>query len=360
MNLIAFYLPQFHPISENDIWWGKGFTEWTNVVQAKPLFKGHYQPRLPADLGFYDLRVPEVRDAQAEMALNYGIDAFCYWHYWFGDGQRILERPFQEVLNSGKPNFPFCLAWANETWTGHWKGEDDKILIKQTYGGIKDYERHFYNVLPAFLDARYFRVDGNPLFYIYSPRKLPEPEKFISLWRKLAHREGINDIFFVAGGWYDNFNDTNLFDLKKYGFNAKNSITPKTYRRNHRVTHIKKRILRKLGLFSNSVNYLSAVDKMLDGISEDITNIPSILTGWDTTPRSGMNGWVMTGYTPETFRIHVENIMREVQEKPNTPRIIFVKSWNEWAEGNYLEPDMLYGHKYLDVLRTCKNHIMEL
>lgn len=162
IRVLAFYLPQFHPIPENDKWYGKGFTEWTNVGKAKPLFRGHYQPRVPADLGYYDLRVPETRQAQADMAREYGVEAFCYWHYWFGNGRRLLERPFNEVLESGKPDFPFCLAWANHSWRGIYNGVKTKeSLIDQTYGGLSDYERHFYDVLPAFEDKRYVTVDGN-------------------------------------------------------------------------------------------------------------------------------------------------------------------------------------------------------
>src|SRR5208283_1156501 len=166
-RLIALYLPQYHPIPENDEWWGKGFTEWTNVVKAKPSFRGHRQPHIPADLGFYDLRVPETRIAQAELALEYGIGGFCYWHYWFGEGKKLLEKPFEEVLKSGEPDFPFCLAWANESWTGVWHGSPDKVLREQTYPGSNDDEAHFYYLLTAFRDSRYLKVDDRPIFYVY-------------------------------------------------------------------------------------------------------------------------------------------------------------------------------------------------
>ena len=170
---IALYLPQFHPIPENDEWWGKGFTEWTNTAKAKPLFRGHYQPHAPADLGFYDLRVPETRIAQAEMAKEYGIEAFCYYHYWFA-GKRVLERPFAEVLESGKPDFPFCLCWANETWTGIWHGAPNKVLIEQTYPGYDDHRNHFDFLLKAFTDRRYVTVDGKPLFLIFKHSTSPK------------------------------------------------------------------------------------------------------------------------------------------------------------------------------------------
>ena len=167
IRILAFYLPQYHPIPENDKWYGKGFTEWTNVGKAKPLFRGHYQPQIPADLGYYDLRVPETREAQAELARQYGVEGFCYWHYWFGNGRRLLERPFNEVLSSGKPDFPFCLAWANHSWHGIYNGLKTKEpVIAQTYNGIEDYKQHFYTVLSAFKDKRYITVDDKPLFLV--------------------------------------------------------------------------------------------------------------------------------------------------------------------------------------------------
>src|ERR1017187_7945146 len=196
-RLIAFYLPQFHPILENDAWWGAGFTEWTNVAKAKPLFPGHYQPHVPADLGFYDLRVPETRTAQAALARNAGIEGFCYYHYWFAE-KRLLERPFNEVLKSGEPDFPFCLCWANETWSGVWHGAPNRILIEQTYPGAEDHERHFYDLLPTFQDKRYMRVNNRPLFTLYAPQKLPAAAGFIAQWQNLSQKNGLPGIHFVA------------------------------------------------------------------------------------------------------------------------------------------------------------------
>ena len=201
VRVIAFYLPQFHPIPENDLWWEPGFTEWTNVTRARRMFPGHYQPRLPGELGFYDLRLPETREAQAKLAAQYGVSAFCYWHYWFGGGRRLLERPFDEVLQSGSPDFPFCLGWANQTWSGIWHGAPNRILIEQTYPdspGENDYRAHFETVLPAFMDPRYLRIDGRPLFLVYDPTDLPEPQRFLDLWRSWAADEGLPGIFFVG------------------------------------------------------------------------------------------------------------------------------------------------------------------
>lgn len=185
-RLIAFYLPQFHPIPENDRWWGPGFTEWTNVAKAKPLFPGHEQPRLPADLGFYDLRVAETRIAQADMARECGVEGFCYWHYWFGNGRRILERPFQEVLDTGQPGLPFCLAWANQSWNGVWYGNPGAILLEQTYPGTEDERQHYLWASRAFHDHRYMRVDGKPIFVIFAPHDMPSTKSFIEHWRRVS------------------------------------------------------------------------------------------------------------------------------------------------------------------------------
>ena len=215
-RVIAFYLPQFHPTPENDEWWGKGFTEWTNVTKAKPLFPGHYQPRLPADLGFYDLRVPETRAAQADLARHAGVEGFCYWHYWFA-GRRILDLPFREVLESGKPDYPFCLAWANDSWTSHWYGADRRMLVEQTYPGPDDYERHFLALLPAFQDRRYIRVHDKPVFTIFRPMKIPDTQEFIAQWQSLAKQNGLKGIHFVAH-LFDK--ETDSFPWKARGYDG--------------------------------------------------------------------------------------------------------------------------------------------
>src|SRR5690606_21147409 len=202
-RVIAFYLPQYHPIPENDETWGKGFTEWTNVGKARPLFKGHYQPRVPADLGYYDLRLPEVREAQAQMAREAGIEGFMYWHYWFGNGKRVLERPFNEVLESGKPDFPFCLGWANHSWTTHsWNSKTqwkkNAVIFEQLYPGVDDFINHFNTVLPAFKDSRYITVDDKPIFMGYAPQEIPDVKLFVTTWRKLAEENGLPGIHFVG------------------------------------------------------------------------------------------------------------------------------------------------------------------
>ena len=200
--VIAFYLPQFHPIPENDLWWGPGFTEWTNVARARPLYPGHYQPRLPGELGFYDLRLSDTREAQAMLAAEYGVSAFCYWHYWFGGGRRLLERPFDEVLQSGRPELPFCLGWANQTWSGIWHGAPNRVLIEQTYpdgrwraGPTAPTSRPFF--LPSRIRATFASMAGR-CFFVYEPADLPEPQRFLDLWRNWAVDAGLPGIFFVG------------------------------------------------------------------------------------------------------------------------------------------------------------------
>jgi lipopolysaccharide biosynthesis protein len=351
VRAIAFYLPQYHPIPENDEWWGKGFTEWTNTAKAKPLFDGHYQPHVPADLGFYDLRLTETRIAQAEMARKYGIEAFCYYHYWFG-GKRVLERPFNEVLESGQPDFPFCLCWANQTWTGIWHGAPNRVLVEQTYPGMDDHQRHFEYLLSAFLDKRYLRVEGKPVFVVYNPDELPDSHSVTELWRDLAIKAGLPGLFLIAE------HSSPEWDPKKAGFDAVVSVrlpprrivmeawtTWKTPLRKIKYWYANRRNLPTIHEYKYVINHL---------LSERVTGIesyPCVIPNWDNTPRSGADGMVLHGSSPELFRTHLRKAFQSVAVLPIEKRFVFVKSWNEWAEGNYLEPDLLFGHGYLEVVR---------
>lgn len=358
-RVIAFYLPQFHPIPENDKWWGKGFTEWTNVGKAKPLFRGHYQPRVPADLGYYDLRMPEIRELQAEMAKEAGIEGFMYWHYWFGRGRRVLERPFNEVLASGNPDFPFCLGWANHSWTTHsWNSitqwQKNKIIIEQLYPGETDYIDHFYAVLPAFRDKRYVTVDGKPLFVIYAPNNCPDITLFMEIWRKLAVQNGLEGVHFVGihGGWMDQISKT--FEL---GFDAVNSRGQWQAEANT-MGKIKKLIHHKLrtkfgGIFLDKYNYKSIINEIFTEYDKQENVYPTIIPQWDRTARSGRRATIYEGSTPELFYKHVLEGLDIVKTKKQEHQIVFLKSWNEWAEGNYMEPDIKFGNKYLEALQKA-------
>jgi hypothetical protein len=377
-RVIAFYLPQYHPIPENDEWWGKGFTEWTNVAKAKPLFKGHYQPKIPADLGFYDLRMPEAREAQAKMAKEAGIEGFCYWHYWFGNGKRLLEKPFNEVLKTGKPDFPFCLSWGNHSWVNSsWsntvsKKKSNRIIVEQKYQGKRDYTAHFYAVLEAFKDPRYITVDGKPVFFFFNSN-FPQLSEFMSTWRKLAKENGLKGIHFIGISYNSGFRQIGSKEYKQSLFLNTNEA--------------KKRYLQSLSLGVDAINsvgllraeYLSKnkLSKLMNiafnrylGIKKTdkydqkkiIENLyvpedkwenvyPTIIPNWDRSPRIGKNCSVYTNSTPEVFAENIRKAIGVVRHKKPEHRIIVLKSWNEWGEGNYVEPDLKYGKGYINALR---------
>jgi len=351
---IAFYLPQYHPIPENDDWWGRGFTEWTNVTKARPLFRGHHQPNLPSDLGFYDLRVPEVREAQAELARAHGLEGFCYWHYWFGNGKRILERIFAEVLESGKPDFPFCLAWANESWTGVWHGKSDRVLMEQQYPGIHDYEAHFNTLLPAFRDRRYIRVDGRPLFLIYNPDLVPNLPDFSAQWRRMATDSGLPGLHFVGVAHGGESLWDGMDGLVSGGPAILIDRMPRSVARNvgDRVSrHLLRRhpldtVIRDTLGIPRKRAYQDFADSCLTTPIPD-TEYPVVIPNWDNTPRSGANGVVLQDSSPEAFATLLRRACRLVKNRNAQQRLIFIKAWNEWAEGNYLEPDVRFGSRFL-------------
>jgi hypothetical protein len=376
-RVIAFYLPQFHPIPENDQWWGKGFTEWTNVARAKPLFRGHYQPRIPADLGFYDLRLPETREAQAELAREAGIEGFCYWHYWF-TGRELLERPFHEVLKSGKPDFPFCLAWANHDWTNRsWKVKSyiskEKILMKQTYSK-EDYIQHFYHLLPAFRDKRYIKVDAKPLFVVNSPLDIPDAKYFLELWEALAKENGLSGIHFVGitvnylfkqiGKGENRTRIGNVSETAKYyqnildmGFDAVNSRGARRAEviAGNKFLRFIREIARKYLKIELIYRYKqSRLNKYIYVNEDKWENVyPTILPNWDSTPRKDFGALVYTGSSPMEFKRQIKKCLEIINDKNDEHKIIFLQSWNEWAEGNYMEPDLKFGKEYIKVLKDC-------
>lgn len=372
-RIIALYLPQFHPIPENDKWWGKGFTEWTNVAKAKPLFKGHYQPKVPADLGFYDLRMPIIRQQQAELAKEAGIEGFCYWHYWFGNGKRLLERPFNEVLESGEPNFPFCLAWANHTWSSKtWNKEKREntplILQEQLYPGIEDYTNHFYAVLPAFKDPRYIKVDGKPFFMIYDPLNFEDISTFIHCWRNLAKENGLKGIHFVAhissavfrlskkeSIGKINFDADQIFKyVLDKGFDAINSngqtranIKSRGIINTYFIGFLKKYFDLNI---PERVNQ-ELINKYLYCDEEKQENVyPTLIPNYDRAPRTNKDVFYHNS-TPEVFEEQINKCLSLVKSKSSQHKIIILKSWNEWGEGNYIEPCIKYGKGYIEALK---------
>lgn len=357
-KIIALYLPQYHPTNNNNIWWGKGFTEWTNVCKARPLFKGHYQPHIPADLGFYDLRLPQSRLAQADMAHEYGIDGFCYYHYWFDNNRQELELPFNDVLKMGEPNFPFMLCWANESWHAKfWRYDgriDKKLLVEQKYGSEEDYTLHFFHLLEAFKDDRYLKKEGRPLFMIYRPLDFPSVSQFIKLWQKLAKENGLEGIYFIGQTINIETEGSRIIDL---GFDAVNAV------RHHDIVRkrpfiakafqkIVRMVIASPLRFSYKKHYMELV-----GTQEQEENIiPTILPNWDHTPRSGKAGYVLMDSTPKYFGKHLEQVFNILKQKEDNEPIAFIKSWNEWGEGNHMEPDLRYGKGYLEVFRNLRNN----
>lgn len=354
IRLLALYLPQYYPFAENDRWWGKGFTEWTNVGKARPLFRGHYQPKVPADLGYYDLRLPEVRQEQADMACEYGIEAFCYWHYWFGNGRVLLDRVFSEVVDSGKPDFPFCLAWANHSWEKKLfdKSGDNTLLMKQEYPGMDDHTAHFYHLLKAFKDERYVRVNNKPFFMIFNPDEIPHVEQFIALWNRLARLNGLEGIHFVAQLRECTIQKPEAY-LKK-GFNAVNMDRKKDFY-NQYISFQYKVYLKLFRMFyqmPNVIDYAFASRYFTTEEDRDIHIYPTLIPNWDHSPRSKNSGFILKNSTPELFARHIEEVCEKVKDKPLEERIVIVKSWNEWGEGNYLEPDLKFGRQYLEALQA--------
>lgn len=357
-RLIAFYLPQFHPIPENDQWWEPGFTEWTNVTKARPLFRGHYQPNLPSALGFYDLRLPEAREQQAELARTYGVAGFCYWHYWFGHGRRLLERPINEVITTGKPEFPFCFGWANETWTGIWHGEKNRILVEQTYPGKEDFINHFYKILPALTDPRYLKVSGKPMFVIYRPEAIPGHEVFLETWRQLAIKEGLPGLYFIGcrseSKEVPKALDGRTFHAPGNLINGHVYTTPNRFRAAIQgflgifLPTMKAKVLMRPTVFSypRLVRYYS--DAPLPR-----GQYPVVTPNWDNTPRCGIRGVVLDDATPEQYKILLSKALRQIDKHPSEEKIIFIKSWNEWAEGNFLEPGRRYGLGFLKATRSA-------
>ncbi len=355
VRLIAFYLPQFHPIPENDLWWGKGFTEWTNVAKASPLFSGHYQPHRPADLGFYDLRLPDTREAQATLARTYGIHGFCYYHYWF-NGRRLLNRPFDEVLKSGQPDLPFCLCWANENWTRRWDGYDNEVLIRQEHS-LEDDRAHIEQLLPVFGDSRYIKIDRKPLFLVYRSELLPDAARTAGLWREAAQRAGFPDIYLAR---VESFRSD--VDPKAVGFDAavefapdKSVAGPILPMGRRSLPSLLRTALRRAHLVRAAdgqdrvYSYETLAAGMLAKPSVSYTRFRCLTPGWDNSPRRATGATVFVDSTPQVYEGWLRSLVQEtILAHEGDHRLLFINAWNEWAEGNHLEPDHRWGRAYLD------------
>jgi lipopolysaccharide biosynthesis protein len=366
VKIISFYLPQYHPIPENDLWWGKDFTEWVSVAAARPRFKGHNQPQIPADLGFYDLRLEETRIAQAKLAAEYGISGFCYYHYWF-NGKMLLDLPFNEVLQSGKPDFPFCLCWANESWTRAWDGLEKEILIKQEYSA-EDRINHIKWLCKAFKDPRYIKVNNKPLLLIYRTDNLPDAEERIRIWRIIAREHGFKDLYLCSVR--SNFNQMNEPEVIKAGFDAVVEFQPhsKDFPRRSLpvffklvVTHYANKIIAALNLQShvpllnenNILRYGKLADKvMTKSHPKNYVKFPCVTPSWDNSARKNAAS-IIQNDDPRKFTEWLLNAFQRVDKYSDEEKIVFINAWNEWAEGCHLEPDVKNGRIFLEAIKNA-------
>ncbi|MFL9831958.1 glycoside hydrolase family 99-like domain-containing protein [Flavobacterium sp. ST-87] len=363
IRFLAYYLPQYHPIPENDKWWGKGFTEWTNVAKAKPLFKGHYQPILPADLGFYDLRVPEVQEQQSELALRYGIDGFIYYQYWFGNGKMLLEKPAEAMLKNKNIKIPFCFCWANETWKGIWHGLDNpNVLIEQTYPGEQDYCNYFNYLLPFFKDERYIKVDNKLVFHIYRLDDIPDLDFFLDIFNQLAIKNGFEGVWFVATHANSNIVIQNTKIYGHVGLDIFNSMRYEQsfkYRSGTFLGKVERKLNKKFKISLVNWNpfildYRIAIEKLhVNFIHKKY--IACVFPNWDNSARAGIKAMIFKNSNPEIWKQHLRVTLNEIEKNSENPPFLIVKSWNEWAEGNYLEPDTKFGMQWLEALKEMKD-----
>lgn len=353
-RIIAINLPQFHPFKENDEWWGKGFTEWTNVTKAKPRFRGHYQPHLPSDTGFYDLRLPEARQMQADMAKEAGIYGFCYYHYWF-NGKRLMNRPIDEILKSGEPDFPFMLCWANENWSRNWDGGFNKVLIEQNYSKEDDIDHMRWLCKNVFSDKRYIKVNNKPFFAVYRPQLFDDVKTTITRWRNVAKEYGME--------LYLGYMSRNDEDFIKDGFDVKVEFQP------YVTPHLKTEIFAQILDFKNSnlffrtfrhyfpnsnnpfnmnFSYKDYVTFMCNRKPDCLKTFPCVTPSWDNSSRR--KGWffMLKNSTPSLFGKWLAYVLKNFVPYSDDENFVFINAWNEWAEGNHLEPDQKWGRAYLE------------
>ncbi|MGY0392960.1 glycosyltransferase WbsX family protein [Bizionia sp. KMM 8389] len=353
LRAIAFVLPQFHPIPENDVWWGKGFTEWTNVTKAKPLFEGHYQPHLPTDLGFYDLRLPEARQEQANLAKDYGIDGFCYYHYWF-NGERLLNQPIDGMLEQKDLNMPFMLCWANENWTRRWDGKEEDVLMQQNYSLEDDMEHMRWLCKNVFSDSRYITVDGKPVFVIYRHNLFPNIKETIKLWQEIAVNE------FEFKGLYLCFAESfgEKADPSDLGFDAAIEFSPHAVIKNKIKNNKKVSVLSKLKKKRPSLNvdirdFELGVKNCIERPLPDFKLYRGVTPSWDNTSRKKENWVVAKGSSPELYFKWLKHVVDHFKPYSKDENFVFINAMNEWAEGNHLEPCIKYGRAYLEATKKA-------
>tara|TARA_R110000787_G_scaffold211320_1_gene321193 strand:- start:272 stop:1348 length:1077 start_codon:yes stop_codon:yes gene_type:complete len=344
---IAFVLPQFHPIPENDDWWGKGFTEWTNVSKAKPLFEDHYQPHLPTDLGFYDLRLEEARNAQAAIAQEHGIEGFCYYHYWF-NGTRLLEYPIDEILRLQKPDMPFMLCWANENWTRRWDGLDNEILIKQEYSLEDDKEHMRWLCEKVFSDPRYIRVNDCPVFMIYRHDLFPDINKTATIWREIAQKEfGYKDLYLCVTESFNKQINPNSINFDASVEFSPHSVMQIIYKPVSKYKFLNK-LRKKEKLNTNLRDFSKGVQLCIEKEIPDYKFYRCVTPSWDNTARKGNKSFIGIGSNPKLYHKWLKAIVEKFRPFSKDENFVFINAMNEWAEGNHLEPCVKYGKAYLE------------
>lgn len=348
LRAIAIHLPQFHAIPENDTWWGKGFTEWTKVKKATPIFKGHYQPHIPLDQNYYDLKKNEALCKQAELARKFGIHGFCFYHYWFS-GKKMLEQPTERMLELGKPDFPFMFCWANENWTKAWAGYDNKVLMEQTYSEEDDY-CHFEYLIPFFKDHRYIKIDDKPVFIIYRSDLIPDINARTHRWRQIVKSHGIKDLYLITVERY-----VLGHDPSGMGFDASMEFHPHSSLYPERIKNdLFWKIFRKLDLqprISKSriyrfSDYVKNAIKHVNNVS--YKRFPGLMPSWDNTPRREKGGLVFLDSTPKLYSRWLEHIVDNFRPYSPQENLLFINAWNEWGEGNHLEPCEKWRQSYLE------------
>ncbi len=349
-QVLAINLPQFHPNDENNEWWGQGFTEWTNVAKAKPLFKGHYQPQLPTDLGFYDMRLAETLEEQAKLAKEYNIDGFCYYHYWFS-GKRLLKEPIDLVLESKAPDFPFCYFWANESWSRRWMGEEKEVLIRQEYSEDDD-RAHANWLINSFKDSRYIKINGRPMFLIYKPFDLPNPQRTFAIFEEVCKANGVLKPFFVAS------NSHNMeIDPYTLGFDCALNFEPRLQVLSEFMVEgpsLKKTVRNLLnGILNPKLRlYTYKYYKYrIKKLKMNYQGFPCVLVGFDNTARRGKNAIVIKDQSVEIFEESLILAKEKALEFNAGEQFVFINAWNEWAEGNHLEPDRKFGRQFLEAVK---------
>ncbi len=349
MKIIAFYLPQYHEIEENNRWWGKGFTEWTNLRKARPLFNNHHQPRVPLNNNYYDLTQPEILKWQASLAHKYGLYGFCIYHYWF-NGKLLLEKPAEILLKHTEIDINFCFSWANEPWTRTWSGKGNEVLMPQSYGDKTDWINHFNYLLPFFKDKRYIKVGNSPMFLIYKSRSIPVAKEMMKTWNELARQHGFDDIHFV-----ETIRD-GILDKRNLPFKAKVEFEPARTKNESSILYSMRfrRIFIKLinKLFNKQYPYYKVehyrkyIDRSLKNISP-IGTYGGVFVGWDNTPRRNIAGTIISEATKEEFKVFLQKKIEITQNIYKTD-FLFINAWNEWCEGAYLEPDEKNQYIYLE------------